>query len=205
MSKLIILVFACIIATPLFSQDSFYLKVHFLYGSTPKRAFKATEPKWFGGKLGGHVGIESDSNRILNFVPNGSFHVFSKNKNRHSKYLEHAEQSFYGILGGNPDSVKKTIVLVPVSTLQKRMFDSIAACYLVKTPYDYAFFGMRCGAASYEVLAQLGVLKKYSYRKTYWKIFYPRKLRKRLLKKAKQNGWPVIEQQGSSKRKWEGD
>jgi len=205
MRKLIILLIACTVAIPLFSQDSFYIKVHFLYGSKPKRAFKATEPKWFGGKLGGHVGIESNSNRILNFVPKGTFHVFSNNKNRHSGYAEHTGHAFYGILGGNPDSVKKTIVLVPVSLQQKRMFDSIATCYLANTPYDYAFFGMRCGAATYEVLAQLGILKKYTNRKTYRKIFYPKKLRKRLLKKAMQEGWTVIKQQGSCKRKWERD
>jgi hypothetical protein len=189
----------------LFAQDSFYLKVHFLYGSKPRKEFKEIEPKWFGGMLGGHAGIEGDSDRILNFIPQGKIHVFAKKEDKHSAYAEHSANAFYSILGGNPDSVKKTIVVIPVSAIQKRLFDSIATCYLKKTPYDYAFFGMRCGAATYEVLAQVGILQEYSYPKTYRKIFYPKKLRKRLLKKAKQNSWQVITQKGTYKRKWESD
>lgn len=203
--KVSILILTCLITFPVFSQDSAFVKVHFLYGSKPKRAFKASEPKWFGGKLGGHVGIESDSNKILNFIPSGKFHWFANKTDKHSMYAEHSVSGFYSILGGNADSVKKTVITIPVSAEQKKMFDSIAACYLLQVPYDYALFGMRCGAASYEILAQLGILEKYSYRKTYRKIFYPKKLRKRLLKKAKQNGWAITTQQGSYKRNWEED
>lgn len=185
MPRLFLILLSCLFTGHLLAQDSFFLKVHFLYGLKPKSEFKGTEPKWFGGKLGGHVGIESSSNRILNFVPHGSFHWFAKKKDKHSMYAVHDSSSFYSILGGHPDSVKKIVVIIPISLQQKNAFDSIAACYLKQTPYDYALFGMRCGAASYEILAQLGIMKRYSYRKTYRKIFYPKKLRKRLLKKAK--------------------
>ncbi len=188
-----------------YSQDRAYLKVHFLYGSKPLKKYKATEQKWFGGVLGGHVGIEADSNKIINFLPNGKFHWFAKKANRHSTYAIHDVDNFYAILGGNADSVKKAIVYIPVTALQKQKFDSITINYLRQTPYDYALFGMRCGAAAYDILGQLNILPNYSYGKTYKKIFYPKKLRKRLFKKAKENGWKIFRQEGSVRRKWEKD
>jgi hypothetical protein len=188
----------------LFSQDSTYLKVHFLYGSKPLKAYK-NEPRWFGGILGGHVGIESDSGKILNFLYVGRPHIFPQKKNKHGAYTLYSSAQFYGYFGGNPDSVKKTMVFVPISELQKIQFDSIAKAYLNKPPYDYAFFGFRCGAASYEILGQLGILPKYSLNKTLRTIIYPRKLRKRLLKKAMDNHWAIASKQGSDRRKWEKD
>lgn len=200
-----LLCLGCLTGAATYARDTTFLKVHFLYGSRPLKAYKDTEQKWFGGVLGGHVGIEADSNRIINFLPKGSFHIFKKEHNRHSTYAAHNESAFYAILGGDPDSVKKTIIYIPVTAQQKSKFDSIASAYLAQTPYDYALFGMRCGAAAYEMLGQLDILKSYSRKKTAKKIFYPKKLRKRLLKKAAINGWTVIKQEGSSKRRWEKD
>lgn len=199
--RLLILYFS-LYFNPLFSQDSSYLKVHFLYGSKPLKAYK-NEPKWFGGILGGHVGIESDSGKILNFLPVGKFHIFPKNKDKHGTYALYSSAQFYGYFGGNPDFVKKTVVFIPISKQQKIQFDSLTNAYLKNTPYDYAFLGIRCGAASYEVLGQLGILPKYTLNKTKRLIIYPRKLRKRLLKKAMNNGWTIVRKQGSNQRKWE--
>lgn len=182
--KFLLILFFCFSCFLTYSQDNVYLKVHFLYGSRPLKKYKDTEQKWFGGVLGGHVGIEGDSNKIVNFIPNGKFHWFAKKNDRHSTYAVHSIYDFYAILGGNPDSVKKAVVYIPVSRKQKLTFDSITSSYLKQTPYDYALFGMRCGAATYEILGQLDILPKFSYSKTYKKIFYPKKLRKRLFKKA---------------------
>jgi hypothetical protein len=201
----LITILFCIISFLCYSQDTTYLKVHFLYGSRPLKKYKDTEKKWFGGILGGHVGIEGDSDRIVNFSPRGRFHLFAKKDNRHSAFSIHSADKFYAILGGNPDSAKKAIVYIPVTREQKQKFDSITTAYLKQTPYDYALFGMRCGAASYDILGQLDILTKYSCSKTYKKIFYPKKLRKRLFKKATENGWTIVRQEGSIKRKWEQD
>jgi hypothetical protein len=188
-----------------YSQDTTYLKVHFLYGSKPLKKYKGAEQKWFGGILGGHVGIEEDSDKIVSFLPSGKFHWVDKKDNRHSTYAIHSVENFYAILGGNPDSVKKAVVYIPVTRQQKQKFDSITAAYLNQTPYDYAFMGMRCGAAAYDILEQLDILPNYSYSKTYKKIFYPEKLRVRLFKKAGENGWTILRQNGSPRRKWEQD
>ena len=196
----------CLSTLNIYAQDTAYLKVHFLYGSRPLKAYKDTEPKWFGGILGGHVGIESTDNQILNFIPHGRFRLVARNNIKHSKYVVDSFHQFYSRLGGqHPDSTKQAIVIIPVSLEQKQKFDSIASSYLKETPYDYAFIGMRCGAATYEILAKLGILKQFSHAKTITKIAYPKKLRKRLLKKAEKNGWKVIRQNGTLRRKWESD
>lgn len=177
-----------------------------MYGSRPLKAFKETEPKWFGGILGGHVGIEATDNQILNFIPHGKFRLVAKNKIKHSRYVVDSFHQFYSRLGGqHPDSTKQAIVIIPVTLEQKHKFDSIASGYLSETPYDYAFIGMRCGAATYEILAKLGILRQFSQAKTITKIAYPKKLRKRLLKQAEKKGWTVIRQEGTSRRKWESD
>ncbi len=196
---------AVLFNTQAFSQTQSYLKVHFLYGSKPVREHRDTENKWFGGILGGHVGIEADSDQIVSFFRGGDFHVIAKKNNPQSRYVTHSYDRFYSLFGGSPDSKKRAVVYVPVSPEQKQKYDSIIAAYRAKTPYDYAFIGMRCGAATYEILGQLDVLKPYSYRKTYRKIFYPRRLRRPLFEKAEENNWTVERYEGSKTRKWEKD
>jgi hypothetical protein len=194
-----------LVSSHVLSQDSVFLKVHFLYGSKPKREFRDSERKWFGGILGGHVGLESDGDRIVNFLKRGKVHWFASRKNKSSRFATHSMHSFYSMFRYPADSVKKAIVCIPVSLRQKQKLDSLMSAYIANTPYDYAFFGMRCGAATYDLLAQIGVLKPYGYRRTYMKIFYPRKLRKRLLRKAEEYRWQIIRSEGSMTRKWERD
>ncbi len=204
--KLILTLIFFFISFLSYSQDTTFLKIHFLYGSKPLKSDKNTEQKWFGGILGGHIGIEVEEDKVLNFLPSReSFHWFADKEDKHSTYAIHSVPSFYAIFGEHPDSVKTAIIYIPITTQQKETFDSIVSAYIGHAPYDYAFFGMRCGAATYEILAQLDILKRYSYRKTSRKIFYPRKLRKRLFKMAKDNNWKIVKQEGIKKRKWEQD
>jgi hypothetical protein len=200
--RLFLFLFLSFYFNPLFSQDSTYLKIHFLYGSKPFNAYK-NEPKWFGGILGGHVDIESDSGKILNFLFTGKVRIFPKQVGKSGFYALYSSAQFYEYLGGHSDSVKKTTVFIPISKQQKIQFDSLTNAYLTQTPYDYAFFGIRCGAASYEILGQLGIVPKHNLTKTWWTILYPKKLRKRLLKKAVSNNWVIVKKQGSNRRKWE--
>jgi hypothetical protein len=62
----VIFFFVCIVTHAQPVQD--VVVVHFLYGSKPSREARDIEKKWFGGKLGGHVGIEITPDSILNFV-----------------------------------------------------------------------------------------------------------------------------------------
>jgi hypothetical protein len=185
-------------------QDSLFLKVHFLYGSKPTKQYRATEKKWFGGLLGGHVGLEWETGKVLHFAPKGKFHKWAK-KVKHGKYIYGSQQEFYEILGGKLDSNQSAIVNIPISYLQKKTLDSIAQLYLTNTPYDYAFIGFRCGSASYETLAQIGILPKLGNTITKLSIFYPRKTRKRILKLAMENNWKIERKKGTICRKWEKD
>ena len=186
-------------------QQTYYLRVHFLYGSRPVSKYKFIEPPWFGGKMGGHVGIGTDSDKILNFVHQGSFHLITSKQNKHSCYILSTPSKFNSILGGDCKKVKTLTILIPIKPEQFQKLDSISKAYLIESPYDYAFLGMRCGAASYDLLAQLGIVPKYSRKKTSFKIFYPKILRRQLLQKAEANGWQLIRQEGSNHRVWERD
>ncbi len=202
----IVLLFCLVQVFGYAQQHTRYLKVHFIYGSKPLREFKDSQKKWFGGIMGGHVGIEGDSGQIRDFLIHGKLHIFSRKNNKHSRYNRTTVKEFYKTFEEHPDSVKKAIVYIPVTSRQMQQFDSITNGYLSQTPYDYAFIGMRCAASSYEVLGQLGIVPSYSsYPKTYWRIFYPKKLRKRLFKEAEKNDWIVDSCPGSCMRKWEQD
>lgn len=180
----------------IFAEDTVYIKIHFLYGPRPKREFKESELKWFSGKFGGHVGLEVGSNKVIDFVPFGKFHWFARKNNRHSKFAIRTTEGFWEIFGGTSETVKKATVIIPITKQQKQKLDNITNAYTTHTPYDYAFIGMRCGSATYDILAQLGILRQYSFRKTYLKIFYPKKLRKRIFKIAYEQNWTIIKQEG---------
>jgi hypothetical protein len=64
---------------------------------------------------------------------------------------------------------------------------------------------MLCGAAAYDVLAQIDVAQKLSFKKTWRRIFYPRRLRRRLEALANINHYKVVKYEGSIRRKWEKD
>jgi hypothetical protein len=93
--------------------------VHFLYGSKPKREFRDTERRWFGGILGGHVGAESDPEQIVNFLRRGRTHWFASRKDKNSRFAVHSPEAFYSMFR-YPDSVKKTIVYIPITSKQKQ-------------------------------------------------------------------------------------
>jgi hypothetical protein len=178
--------------------------VQFLYGSKPFKKYKATEKKWFGGILGGHVGIEGDSGKFYSFEIKGKNKIFNGRPNN-SIYKLETEEEFWSIMKTKEDSLKKATIIIPVTWQQKQKFDSINSAYLKQVPYCYAVFGMRCGASTYDILAQLGIFPQYSRFKTYIKIFYPRRLRKRLIAMAEKSNWTIIRKQGTPKRKWERD
>jgi hypothetical protein len=188
-----------------FASDSSLIKVHFLYGSKHKKEFKPLEKRWFGGMLGGHVGIEYAPGLVIDFVPSGSFHVISHSGNMHSRFNNRTVTSFWTALGSNTHDAKKASFVIPISEMQKRGLDSLVHVYTQTTPYDYAFVGMRCSAAAYDILSQIDVLDKYDRWEMVFKIFYPKRLRKRLFRLAKEKAWKVEMQAGTYKRVWERD
>ncbi|MBL0328862.1 MAG: hypothetical protein IPP64_05455 [Bacteroidetes bacterium] len=177
------------------------IKVHFLYGSKPLKKYKnKTEMKYFGGIHGGHVTIEIDS-IDYGFSPTGRVHMISHHRNCHSQYNgkhTHNQPPY-------PKGYKVVSFTIPISEEQYNQLNKIHSDYLAKPPYDYAFFGMRCAAATQDILSQIGIVKKKKRLNTIYTTFYPKKLRKRMFKLAEEKNYIVDQQTGRPTRKWESD
>jgi hypothetical protein len=174
-----------------------FIRLNFLYGSKPAKGYKDIEAKKFGGIKGGHVNIEA-GDKVLDFMP-GNNPLFPKDKKPSGGFR--LNNSIYW----DTTNTKWTTVFIPVSPDQfselQLLFDSLSK----QTPYDYAIFGMRCAAASYDVLSMIGLFPEFSNSKNIATHFYPKLLRKKVLKWATENNFTVIEHEGKSSRKWESD
>ena len=182
------------------AQDS--IRVHFKYGSRPGKGFKKVEKHWFGGIHGGHVSIETEEG-VYGFGPKGKFHVVARRgeDKRHSYFQYETMEEFCR------DSVEKEYltIILPVTRAQMDSLNALHHCHRENVPYDYAFLGMRCAASSYDVLADVGIVKKKSQKGTWWKYFYPRKLRNMMVKRAEKENWRMVFREGNHRRKWERD
>jgi hypothetical protein len=196
--KYFFFIFILMISVGAKASDTLYtIKLNFLYGSKPAKGYKKTESKLFGGLKGGHVNIEAGG-RVLDFLP-GNNPLLPNNKKPTGGFrLNHSSYK-------HPDTDKWITVVIPVSTQQyfrlQTLFDSLA----YKTPYDYAIFGMRCAAASYDVLSKIGLFREFPNEKNVATHFYPKLLRKKVLKWADKNNYDIIRHEGKSTRKWESD
>lgn len=173
------------------------VKVLFVYGSRPKTK---SEAKWFGGIHGGHVSVQYGQG-YASFIPRGKFHVVRSRKDFHSAFTTEEGRSFVF----DTSNCRYAIISIPVTASRKKALDSVISVRLDSTPYDYAFIGMRCASSAYEVMSSAGIFPSMSHAGMVRKYFYPKKLRKRLLKEARKNHWPVFYRPGRSTRKWEND
>lgn len=188
------LLFLCINS---FAGDSLYIRINFLYGSRPANGYKDSESKLFGGIKGGHVNITA-GDMVLDFIP-GNNPLLPNNCSPTGGFK--IRQSLYW----DTTSSKWATVIVPVSEEQFNKLQFIFNSVAEETPYDYAVFGMRCAAASYDVLCKIGLFKEYPNKKDIAKFFYPKLLRKKIFKWADENDYTIIRHKGKSSRKWESD
>lgn len=176
------------------------LTVHFLYGSKPAKGHKNTENKWFGGLHGGHVTVQV-KDYLYGFGPVGRNHIFAHRKNYHASFQKESHASWVN----DTSDMKYLSVKIPVEKEEADSLVKIFNMWIGKTPYDYAFFGVRCASCAYNGLSNIGLLKKRSKFGFTYKYFYPKLLRKHLLKKAKYNQWKMVSHRGRMTRKWEKD
>jgi hypothetical protein len=196
--KTILLLFLAIAANGL-SQDSLFVTVHVVYGSKPKAA---GEGKWFGGRWGGHIGLEISPDKVVHFNPGGRVRAFRKNSPP-GTYSISSVQDFYCTFGC--DTVKTMQVKIPVSIAGARQVDSISTIWYESAPYAYAFFGMRCTSATYHLLSWADIYPDWSEKHMTRRFFYPRRLRRFLQREAKEQGWEIRYSEGSERRKWDYD
>ena len=179
------------------TNTTYYIKLNFLYGSKPAKGYKKTESVYFGGLKGGHVSIEAGG-KVLDFMPGNN--PLLPNKTRPTGGFR-LNNSIYW----DTTSSKWIFVYVPVSAEQynklQLLFDSLSK----QTPYDYAIFGMRCAAASYDVLSMIDLFPELSIKQNVAAHFYPKLLRKKILKWARDNNYTIREHEGRSSLKWESD
>lgn len=185
----------------LFASDSLFVKVHFVYGSKPKSAFKKTEAKQFGGIHGGHVYLELENKIISYGTNNGKWHIFPHKSKSAGRYRIDKDLKWHGDTG----KLKITTIVIPITEEQVLKFKETEKKYFEQTPYDYAFLGMRCAAGAYDVLSKAEVCKCKSRFGIISKNFYPKRLRVKLLKRAQKEKWEVLRQEGRITRKWERD
>ncbi len=188
----------------LFSQsDSIhreFITVHFLYGSKPARGHKKTEEKWFGGIHGGHVYFQIDTT-MFSFMLKPGWHIFPHRHDIEGGYVVSSAKEW----ALDTANDKYTSIRIPLTDSQYVILKNLETRYLSKSPYDYAFFGMRCASAAADVLSQLGILEKHSIFGYIVNNFYPKRLRKKLFRYAKQHHLQVIRKEGRKTRKWERD
>jgi hypothetical protein len=177
------------------------MKVVFLYGSKPKFKHRKIEKHYFGGIHGGHVSIQVDD-YDYGFEPLSTkgVHIFAKKK-RASRFAARClnNQSRYA------GDTKTATIIIPITHKQYSELNKINKCYCDTTPFDYAFFGMRCASTAQDILSQIGIVKKKKRFNNIVTTFYPKKLRKRLFKLAKKNNYTITRTEGRPSRKWERD
>jgi hypothetical protein len=100
---------------------------------------------------------------------------------------------------------KTVTFIIPITHKQYQDLNRIQKCYCDTTPFDYAFFGMRCASTTQDILGQIGVVKTKKRFGNIITTFYPKKLRRRLFRLAKKNNYQVIKNEGRPTRKWERD
>lgn len=199
MKKLVVL----FLLLPCFAagQDSLLtIKVHFLYGSKPAKGHRKTETRWFGGMHGGHVTLQMGDS-VIGFNPFFKYHIFPHKKKKSSAWVLQTHDEFVR----DTFKHKYTSVEIPVTEAQYLQLKMTANGYLEKTPYDYAFLGMRCAAATYDLLGQIGVVKEYSKFRNVFSNFYPKLLRKKIFNLTLENNYKITFHNGTHTRKWEKD
>jgi len=183
-----------------FAQEPHLLKVFFRYGSIPEIGYEYIEYEEVGGLQGGHVSFGIDSLEI-GFTNDKIIHLFARKDCIKGvfywEYLKDFEDQV---------SDKKYITfLIPITEEQYIRLRTILLAYIDNSPYDYAFFGMRCASATFDVLSQIGLLEPKTRAENIISNFYPKLLRRKMFQLARQHGYTVVRVKGRKTRIWEND
>lgn len=175
--------------------------IHFLHGSKPRKEYRDTEEKVHGGLLGGHIWIQT-SDYLYGFEPayKKRVHLFPR-----KKFNAVYTKDNYSEWKTKNSNQKITSIELPISEGNFIILNGLLEDYHLKTPYDYAVAGMRCGAATYQLLSETGYFTPASNFISMIKAPAPKTLRRKLLKLAGENNYKIILQQGTDRRIWESD
>ena len=180
-------------------SDKIY--IHFMHGSYPKKDC-IDQRKSVGGLLGGHIEIEIEGLVYgFEFGNRQKIHVFPRKTPRSFNSKCTVKQKADWLQETKYDRI--TTIVIPIDASKKRqLIDQFQSDHL-QAPYDYAFFGMRCASYTYESMANAGIMTKKPGVAYILNAFYPRQLRKKMLRWAKYNGIGVEYKEGIGCRVWE--
>ncbi|HET6253356.1 MAG TPA: hypothetical protein VFE32_04755 [Puia sp.] len=201
------------------------IRILCLYGSVPAKGYWKVEPYHGPHNLinmvaklhGGHVGIEYAPDKVLSFQPqaygglaaSGHFVAHFSKRSFNSWFRVYSVDRMWSCLGNrynSIDSLRRAVFVIPITAAQRHTLDSLVKSYTTQTPYDYAFFGMRCASSSYDVLQTAGILPKTGL--TWYNVFTTQEFRYLLYQEYLRNrgeGWQLYTSKGSVSRKWEKD
>lgn len=180
------------------------LIMHFLHGYIPKYKSRETTERIRGGLLGGHIFFQVEGN-IYGFEPqrDDDFHIFPRRKAEkfNSRYKKEVLSEWQERMQGKLLSSFK----IPMKDTDYALVKTKLQNYSEQAPYDYAFFGMRCASSAHNLLADTSLFAPSGKLKSILSYPYPRRLRKKLLKKALRENWKVSKSEGSGEMIWETD
>ena len=176
------------------------LTINYQFGSIPAKGYEKSEPKRAGGLLGGHITCTIGQS-VYGFTDEGAnyTHVFPN----HNDPAGFWQKEDITVWGNKMFTEQYMQFCIPVTESQLTMLQQILDGYAKKTPYDYAFFGMRCMSAMYDVLGDIAILPIVPNWYVWAKYFYPRKFRRDLTRMAYKNGWVLQFIKGRDTRQWE--
>jgi len=183
--------------------DSFFITLHFIHASVYKK-IASNLSKEAVRLIGGHIEIQIDEyvygfeTKYKNKIP----HIISyeERKNFNGVFLK---KDFLIWLEESKGELI-TSVKVPVTLKQKQKLIELYEKNLKETPYDYAFFGMRCASSAYQMLGTTGIVPAQESNTRYiMSSFFPRLFRKMVLSWANYNGFEVSVKEGRIDRYWE--
>ena len=198
--RLFILFIFSLFVTLSFCQDKHNIVVFFRHGSKPYREHKRKEIKETGGMYGGHVSIGFDSIEF-GFDSGEKIKLFGNKKYQLGFFYCEEMRHFLK----DTATLKYTTIEIPISSKQYFILKNIYETYLGRPPYDYAFFGMRCTSATYDILSQMEIVKPLPKLINIFSNFYPRLLRRKMIKLSKINHYRVTTHNGRKTRIWDND
>jgi hypothetical protein len=172
--------------------------IHFIHGSIPMKDCIYSR-KRMGGLLGGHVEIELDGHVYGFRLSKLPVHIFVQNDNFNSKFERFTKEVWLK----RTEYEKITSINLPINKGQKTHLQGILNAYLLKSPYDYAFFGKRCASSTAEILSRSDIIIPLSDTENSIAFLSPRPLRTTLLALAEKKKLLVVEKKGVDCRYWE--
>ena len=170
--------------------------IQITHGYFRKRKHKHV-PKELGAWFGGHVMIQIE-NHYFGFIYQDikKIHIFpARQKNSTYQKMSIKEWNEFAT------NKKRTAITIPCSAEEKQILLDYYNKNLKSPSCDYSFFGERCASSCYHLLKKIDKIKGGHY---FFNAFYPRQLRKKLIKEAQEKAYSISITPGPKDRIWEG-